>query len=205
LSLYTVKKLRKAANLLKRFSQWMLVMGIPGLFALSFIDSAIAPLVGGPDLLLCGLAVNTPSMTFYYVLAASVGSALGCLIPYGIGLKGGKKALSRFKPETIARVEGYMHRWGAWTIVAGALAPPPFPTKVVVLAAGVLRTPRSRLLLSILAGRMVRYSIMGYLAAFFGKNAMHLFKSYYPVISLAIIGLIVLIAIIRTVRTERTA
>jgi membrane protein YqaA with SNARE-associated domain len=180
-------------------------MGIPGLFVISFIDSAIAPLVGGPDLLLCCLAIKTPAMTFYYVLAASIGSALGCLIPYGIGLKGGKKALSRFKPETISRVENYMKRWGAWTIVAAAVAPPPFPTKVVVLAAGVLHTSRMRLILSIISGRMVRYSILGFLAASYGENAKHLFKSYYPVISLAIIGLIILIAIIRNFRTERTA
>lgn len=180
-------------------------MGIPGLFFIAFIDSAIAPLVGGPDLLVIGLAMNKPAMTLYVVLAATIGSALGCLVPYGIGRKGGKKALSRFKPETISRVESYMKKWGAWTIVVAALAPPPFPTKVVVLAAGVLRTTRVQFILSIIAGRFIRYSILGYLAAHFGKNAAQLLKGYYPMISLAVIGLIILIILIRNLRTARTA
>jgi membrane protein YqaA with SNARE-associated domain len=188
-----------------RLSGWLVFMGIPGLFILSFVDSALAPLAGGPDALVIVLAMKKPAMVLYIILAATLGSVTGCLVLYGIGKKGGKKALTRFKPEMILRVEGYMKKWGSWTIVAAALAPPPFPTKVVVLVAGFLHIPRTPFCISIFLGRLIRYSLIGYLAAHFGKNATQLLKGYYPTIFLTLIGLVILIIVIRNLRTARAA
>jgi membrane protein YqaA with SNARE-associated domain len=192
--------LHRFVGLLDRLSGWLVFMGIPGLFILSFVDSALAPLAGGPDALVILLAMKNPAMILYIILAATLGSVTGCLVLYGIGKKGGKKTLTRFKPETIMRVEGYMKKWGSWTIVAAALAPPPFPTKVVVLVAGFLHIPRAPFL-----GRLIRYSLIGFLAAHFGKNATQLLKGYYPTIFLTLIGLVILIVVIRNIRTTRAA
>lgn len=178
-------------------------MGIPGLFVVSLIDSAVAPFAGGPDALVILLAWRQPALTYLIVLAATAGSTLGCLFLYGVGKKGGKKALSRFKPEKIAWVENYMNKRGFWTILASVLIPPPFPTKLVVIAAGVFQTSKPQFIMGILLGRLGRYAILGCLAAHFGSNTIQVLKGYFPAISLVLIGLVLLVILIRSLRTER--
>jgi len=172
-------------------------MGIPGLLAISFLDSAAVPLAGGPDAVLLLLAWRRPSLTWLLVLAATVGSTLGCMVLYGIGYKGGERALARFNPEKTARVERGMREHGIWAIIAAVLAPPPFPTKLVVLAAGVLRTGKAGFAAGVFVGRLVRFSFVGFLGARFGDQAAQVLKTHYPTISLVLIGVILLIILIR--------
>jgi membrane protein YqaA with SNARE-associated domain len=176
-------------------------MGIPGLFAISFLDSAAVPIAGGPDALVMLLAWNKPPMTLMIiVLAATLGSTLGCLVLYGIGWKGGEKALSRFNPERMARIEQKMQKYGIWIIIASVLAPPPFPAKPAIIAAGVLRIGKARLLAGTLIGRLIRYSFVGFLAAQFGAQARQVFRVHYPAFGAVIIIGVLLVIIIRTMK-----
>jgi membrane protein YqaA with SNARE-associated domain len=181
---------------LDRLGNYLMPLGIPGLLAISFLDSAAVPIVGGPDALVMLLAWHRPTMTWLVVLAATVGSMLGCLVLYGIGRKGGEKALSRFSPERAARIERRMQEYGVWAVIAAVLAPPPFPTKLVVLAAGVLRIGKVRFTVGTFTGRLVRYSLLGFLAARFGDQAAQLIKKNTPVFSAAlIVGVLIIIAV----------
>jgi len=187
---------------LTRLNEYLLIMGIPGLLAISFLDSAAMPLAGGPDAVILLLAWRRPALTYLIVLAATVGSTLGCMVLYGIGQKGGEKALARFNPEKTAWVERKMQEHGVWAVIAAVVAPPPFPTKLVVLAAGVLRTGKMRFAASVFVGRLLRYSVVGYLGAAFGDEAAQVLKAHYPVVSLALIGGILLIILIRSMRSR---
>jgi membrane protein YqaA with SNARE-associated domain len=182
-----------------------MLMGIPGLLLVAFLDSAAVPLPGGPDALIMLLAWQRPALTYLIVLTAAIGSTLGCLILYGIGKKGGEKALSRFNPHKVAWVERKMQRHGLLAIIASVIAPPPFPTKLVIIAAGVLRTGKWRLAAGVLTGRLVRYSLIGYFAARFGDHAAEVLKQHYPAISLALIGCILLIILIRNLKSRAEA
>ena len=153
-------------------------MGIPGLLLISFLDSAMIPLAGGPDAVILLLAWQRPAIFFWIALTAAVGSAFGSMILYGIGRKGGEKALTRFNPERVAQIEQKMRAYGAWAVFGAVLAPPPFPTKLVVLAAGVLKTGKIRFAVSVLCGRLVRYSIVAWLAAKFGGRAAEIIKEH---------------------------
>jgi membrane protein YqaA with SNARE-associated domain len=177
-------------------------MGIPGLFAISFLDSAAVPLAGGPDAVILLLAWRRPALTFFIALAATVGSTLGCLVLYGIGQKGGEKALARFNPEKAARIERKMQEHGIWAVIAAVLAPPPFPTKIVVLAAGVLQIGKGRFAAGVFAGRLVRYMLVAYLGAQFGDGAAQVLKDHYPAVSLFLIGGILLIVLIRSLKNR---
>ena len=79
--------------------------------------------------------------------------------------------------------------------MAGILAPPPFPTKLIVLAAGFLRMSRLRFCMAVFIGRLVRYSLLGYLAVMFGKNAAQILKEHCAAIFL-VAGSIALLAFI---------
>ncbi|MBP1624653.1 MAG: associated Golgi protein [Acidobacteria bacterium] len=188
-------------HFLDRLGEYLMIMGIPGLLAISFLDSAAVPIVGGPDALILLLAWKRPAMAHLIVLAATAGSTLGCLVLYGIGRKGGEKALSRFNPERIAKVERRMREHGIWAVIASVIAPPPFPTKLIILAAGVLRIGRIGFTSGVFAGRLVRYSLIGYLAAKYGDRAAQVLKAHYPVFSLVLIACIILIIFIRSRRS----
>ena len=191
--------------MLNRLNSFLLVMGVPGLLAISFLDSAAIPLAGGPDAMILLLAWKNPALTYMMVLAATIGSTLGCLVLYGIGYKGGERALSRFGPDRTAWVERKMRTHGLWAILVSVLAPPPFPTKLVILAAGVLRTGRLRFSAGVFAGRLMRYSLIGYLAARFGDRAAQIIKRQYPSLSLILIAGVFLIILIRSLKNSAEA
>ena len=188
---------------LSRLNEYLLFMGIPGLLLISFIDSAAVPLAGGPDAVIILLSWRRPAMTFLIVLAAAVGSTLGCMVLYGIGRKGGERALSRFNPEKVAWIERKMQDYGVWAVFAAVLAPPPFPTKPVILAAGVLQASKLRFAASVFAGRMVRYSLLGYLGAKFGDQSAEIIKAHYPEIFIALLCGILLLVLVRYFRNKR--
>jgi membrane protein YqaA with SNARE-associated domain len=188
---------------LARLNEYLLFMGIPGLLVISFLDSAAIPMAGGPDAVIILLSWRSPAVTYLIVLAAAIGSTLGCLVLYGIGKKGGAKALSRFNPERVAWIERKMQEYGAWAIFAAVMAPPPFPTKPFILAAGVLQAGKRRFAASVFAGRLVRYSLLGYLGAKFGDQSAKIIKSHYPEICIVLLCGILLIVLIRFIRNKR--
>jgi membrane protein YqaA with SNARE-associated domain len=188
---------------LDRLNEYLLIMGIPGLLVISFLDSAGIPLPGGPDAVILVLAWQRPEMAFLIALSATVGSMLGCLVLYGIGSKGGEKALSRFNPEKTARVKQKMRDNAVWAVIASVLAPPPFPTKIIILAAGVSHMGKIRFCASIFTGRIIRFSLIAFLAARYGDEAAQILKANYPSVFLVLAGLIIVIFLIRYLRNRR--
>jgi membrane protein YqaA with SNARE-associated domain len=187
---------------LANLNKYLLVMGIPGLLVISLLDSAAIPLAGGPDAVIMLLSWQRPALTWLVVLSATIGSSLGCLILYGIGRKGGEKALSRVKPEKVEWINNKMRDYGIWAVIAAVMAPPPFPTKPVILAAGVLGTRKLPFLSGVFAGRLVRYSLLGYLGATFGDESAQILKSHYPTIALLLLGGILLVILTRILRSR---
>ena len=165
-------------SFLNNLSEYLTVMGIPGLFVISFLDSAFVPLAGGPDAVILLLASLRPTIFFWIAITAAIGSTLGNMVLYGIGRKGGEKALARFNPTRVTSIEQKMKIYGVWAVFGAVLAPPPFPTKLVVLAAGVLKTGKIRFAVSVFCGRLVRYSLVAWLAAKFGSRAAEIIKAH---------------------------
>jgi membrane protein YqaA with SNARE-associated domain len=189
-------------SFLNSLSKYLAVMGIPGLLVISFLDSAAVPMAGGPDAVILLLAWQRPAMILWIALAATIGSMCGNLVLYGIGSKGGEKALARFSPERVARMEQRMRDYGVWAVMLSVIAPPPFPTKLVILAAGVLRIGKVRFAFSVFIGRFVRYFLLAMLAARYGNQAMQVIKVHYPAISIVLVGAILLFFIIRIVKNR---
>jgi undecaprenyl-diphosphatase len=172
-------------------------MGIPGLLAISFLDSAAVPLAGGPDAVLMLLSWRRPELLLWIALAATVGSTLGCFVLYGIGRKGGEKALARFDPGKVARMERRMRDYGVWVVAASVMAPPPFPTKLVILAAGVLGIRKGRFGLSVFAGRFARYLLVACLAARYGDQAAGVLSRHYPAVSVVLVVILAVLFLVR--------
>jgi len=189
--------LRKITNGLTSVSQYLIAYGPFGLFGIALFDSALIPLPGGPDTVLILLATARPAWVPIYVAAATLGSVIGCVIFYYISRRAGASALRRFSPGKQARVKELIDRYDVLTVLVASVLPPPFPTKLFIVTAGVFRFSIFRFALAIAAGRIFRYSLIGYLAARYGEHAKELLAQYYPYVGLGLALLLIVFFAVR--------
>ncbi len=155
---------------------YLLGFGAVGLFAIALVDSALLPLPGGPDAILLLMSILRPSHIPLYVLCAAAGSTVGSFLLYEIGRRGGKWALSQFDPNKRERVHALMSQYDLPAVFFAVLLPPPFPTKIFILTAGVLMMNVWRFSLGAFAGRLLRFSIEGFLAARYGSRTEEIIR-----------------------------
>jgi len=175
---------------LARLKDFLLALGLPGVFLVAFLDSAAIPLPGGPDAVVMLIAWKRPSAAVLVVLLAALGSMAGCLVLYHIGRKGGVLALSRFRHDQRARVHAWLERNDFVAVFTSVAAPPPFPTKLLILTAGVVGSRRWRLALAVLSARILRFGFEAFLGARFGDHAASVLKEQYPRIALVLVALV---------------
>ncbi len=137
--------------------------------------------MGGADVVVAALAWQRPMDSFLIVLAAAIGSTLGSLVLYRVARAGGEIALARFSTNKRAWVKQKLDHNAFMAVAAAVAAPPPFPTKLVILAAGAFKVNQVRFANGVLAGRLLRYAILAYLGAQFGDQAAQVVKQHYPV------------------------
>ncbi|MBI4470705.1 MAG: VTT domain-containing protein [Acidobacteria bacterium] len=183
--------------------EFLLSFGAPGLFAMALLDSALIPLPGGVDLVLMLLSAMHPARLPFYMLTASVGSAVGCLMLHFLAGRGGDLVLTRFDSRKRQQVHDALSRYEWWAIFLAALLPPPFPTKLFILTAGVLHMDRVKLFSSVWLGRMVRYLLVGFLAIRYGERAGILLRHYSWRILLALLLLLAAVSMWVWVRHRR--
>jgi len=172
--------------------RWLVHLGAVGFLPLGLIDSSIIPLPGSMDVLTIILAARSPELWFYYAVAATGGSVLGAFVTYRLARKGGEKSLEqRLSAKSMKRVVKLFERWGFAAIAIPALLPPPMPLVPFVLAAGAMQYSVKKFLVAMTLGRIVRYSILAYLAARYGRKMLpFLLQHGHPAIA-AVLGLAV--------------
>jgi membrane protein YqaA with SNARE-associated domain len=154
---------------------WALLkpLGIWGAFGFAAVDAAF---IGMPlDPVVAGYVYADRSRFFLYALMASVGSALGSLVVYLIGYKGGEILL--LKRISRARFDRIRRRFEGREFLAlmfPSMLPPPAPFKLFVLSAGVFEMEPLRFLLAIFTGRMIRFLLLSLLTLVFGPGIVML-------------------------------
>ena len=113
------------------------------MFAIAFADSA---LLGMPvDAIVAFYVYQDHKRLLFYVLMASLGSAVGSIPLYIIGYLGGEKVLrKRISEERFQRIHRSFEEHEFWALMFPAMLPPPMPFKIFVLGAAVfeMRFPR---------------------------------------------------------------
>ena len=164
-----------APTVARGLRRWIFHLGGLGFIPLGLLDSSVIPLPGSVDLLTIVLSARKQELWFYYALMATLGSVIGGYVTYQLARKGGKETLERkFRPKTLEKVYGIFGRWGFGAIAIVALLPPPAPMVAFVLAAGAMQYSVKKFLFALTLGRFVRYSILAFLAARYGR---HLFTA----------------------------
>ena len=159
----------------------LLPWGIWGLAAAAVLDSSFVPFPSGVDLWMITLCVHNPLQMPLYVFIATVGSVAGASLLYFAVRKGEEAFLGkRVSASRMAEVRRRIERYGFGAIVIAALLPPPAPFKLFILAAGLLQYPWSRFAVALLVGRAIRYSLEGYLAVRYGRQAWQMLLNAGP-------------------------
>jgi len=146
-------------------------LGSWGVFAIAAIDGS---LLGMPlDPVVAGYVYQSPHKFLLYVIMASAGSALGSVVLYLIGHKGGEVLLQkRMSPQKFESMRRSFDRHEFWALMFPAMLPPPFPFKLFVLAAAAFEMNFAHFELAIFAGRFVRFLILSLLTIKFGPQVV---------------------------------
>ncbi len=164
-----------------------------GLLVLGILDSSFlfAPL--GNDLMVVAMTSRHHDFAqmLYYSAMSAVGSVIGCLLVDVIFRRAGEKGLEKhLSPKRLAYVREKVERKGAWALVLASVAPPPFPFTPFIMAAAALQYPRRRMVWVVGAARMLRFTVLGVLAYFMGRQILRWFGN--SVVQDVLIGITIL-------------
>jgi membrane protein YqaA with SNARE-associated domain len=162
---------RTIENLLLRYTGLIWAMLAPlgswAVFAIAGIDSAF---FGIPlDPVVASYVYRKPPRFLLYVLMAAAGSAVGSILLYIVGYKGGEALLAKRMPKTkFEQIRESFDRHEFWTLMLPSMVPPPFPFKLFALAAAAFEMNFAHFILAIFFGRFVRFLILALLVLKFG-------------------------------------
>ncbi|HEY3930605.1 MAG TPA: VTT domain-containing protein [Candidatus Koribacter sp.] len=168
----------------------LLPWGPWGVLAIAALDAAA---LGMPlDLVVAQFVwADKPRFLLYCVMGA-LGSALGSLVVYGIGYKGGEElVVKRMGAARFAQLRAKFEKSEFLTLALPAILPPPTPFKLFVLGAGVVEMKWWRFLLGVFAGRMARFLILSFLTLKFGPDVVSFLMHGHTKEKLLIIGAVV--------------
>jgi membrane protein YqaA with SNARE-associated domain len=159
---------------------WLIHLGLIGVFAVSALDASLIPLPlpGSTDLLVLLLAAHRGN-PWLLAFAAMSGSVLGAYTTWTAAKKGGMSMVKRYVPERfVGKIEGWMQRNGMLTVGVACILPPPIPLLPFLLCAGALGVERKPFLISFTAARTLRYGIVAWLGAVYGRSMIRLWSRY---------------------------
>jgi len=159
---------------------WLIHFGVFGVFVVSAIDASIIPLPlpGCTDLLVLLLAAQHTA-PWLLAMSAVAGSILGGYLTWSAGKRGGEAMLQRYVPKRFLNsLSGWVKRRGAISVCTAAILPPPIPLLPFLLAAGALGIQRKKFLRSFAIARTVRYSLIAWLGATYGRHVLRLWSRY---------------------------
>ncbi len=165
--------MKKILSLVAKYKTWLLALlrplGMGGILCLAFADAAAIPIPIDP---IVAIYIWNDVKHFYlYVLLAACGSALGGLVPYGIGRAGGEaflmKRIDRVKFE---RLNHRFERQEFLALMIPSILPPPTPWKLFVFGAGVFEMRVTKFLLAVFAGRTLRNLVTAWLTIEYGPQ-----------------------------------
>ena len=173
-------------------AKWKLValflakFGVWGAGAAALIDSSSIPIP--MDALLAVYVWDDKNHFWMYCVLAAAGSAVGGLLPYGLGRAGGELfLLKRVNRERFERMRARFERQEFLAMMIPSMLPPPTPWKAFVFAAGVFEMRVVPFMLSVFCGRMIRWLVLSLLVLKLGPGAVDL-VAHHGLTALAVVG-----------------
>jgi len=169
-------------------------LGFWGVGAVALLDSSSIPVP--MDAILAVYIWNDKSHFWLYCLLAAAGSAIGGLLPYGLGRAGGELfLLKRINRERFEQLRIRFERQEFLAVMIPSMLPPPAPWKVFVFASGVFEMRVLPFMLAVFAGRMFRWLILSLLVLKLGPGAVDL-VAHHSLKLMAIVGILAVVGFV---------
>jgi len=162
--------------------QWIHRLGGPGLILLGIADNTpfISAPAGSVDICVILLSAHHYQWWAYYAFMATVGEVLGGYLTYRLAEKGGQATVERKVGKSRAeKLYKSFEKRGVITVLVGSILPPPFPFTSVLMAAGVMQYPQRKFLAALAAGRGLRFLAVAYFSRIYGRRMISSFSRYY--------------------------
>lgn len=184
-------------RIIKKLYNWVLhwaetPYGVPVLFLLAFAESSFFPVP--PDILLIALCLSINRKAFYYALICTVGSVLGGIVGYYIGMYGyetiGKPIVDFYHGQDIMHsIKLKYDQYGFLGILIAAITPIPY--KVFTIASGVFNFDFLLFVLASIIGRSLRFFVVAGLIWKFGHPIREFIDKYFNLLACIFIVLLV--------------
>lgn len=176
--------------MIRRLYDWVMhwaetPYAVPALFTLAFAESSFFPIP--PDVLLIALAVSVPARSFRYAAVCLIGSVLGGILGYAIGVFGysaiGEPIINFYHgQEAMEEVRRLYEDWGFWGVFFAALTPIPY--KVFTIASGFFTFNFWAFIGASICGRGLRFFAVGALIYFCGPRIKEFIDKYFNILAI---------------------
>jgi membrane protein YqaA with SNARE-associated domain len=175
---------------------------VPALFGLAVAESIFFPIP--VDVLLIAICVSRPKSSFFYSMICTVGSVLGGVGGYAVGMwlwyEAGTTSFSGlatfffenvpgFTEAAFGRVQDLYRDYDFIAIFAAGFTPLPY--KVFTITAGVFQISFPVFVLASVLSRAGRFFLVGGLFFFFGEPIKRFIDKYLEVLSIAFLVLLI--------------
>lgn len=159
--------------------------GAWALFVIAFVESSFFPVP--PDVLLIAMCVGSVTRWWRFALICSVGSVLGGIAGYGIGLWGyeaiGRPIVEFYRGEAVMeKIKAWYDAYGFWGNLAAAVTPIPY--KVFTIASGVFEFSFAQFVLASAIGRPLRFFAVAGLLRLCGPTIKTLIERYFDLVAI---------------------
>ncbi len=185
--------------LLRRLYDWVLgwaetPYGPLALFLLAFCEASFFPIP--PDVLLIALSLSLPAQALWYAFLSSLGSVLGGVAGYLVGLFLWQSLsgyffdyIPGFSPDVFARVQGYFDQYDFLVVFAAGFTPIPY--KVITIGAGVFGVNFPVFVVASVISRSARFFIVAGLLKRYGLPVRSFIERYFNWLAIAFMLLLI--------------
>lgn len=165
------------------------VVNPTNLFVLSIIESVFFPLP--PDTMLLPLVLMNPEKGMVLAGLTTMGSVIGAVIGYFLGLWGGRPLLEKLASgDKLKKVADLYERYQFWAVgIAGFT---PIPYKVFTVSAGAFRLRLHTFVLASIISRGGRFFLEAGLVMIYGQEVIGFIERYFNALTM---GVVVIVAV----------
>lgn len=165
-------------------------MGSIGLFILAFMESSFFPIP--PDLFLIAFSIAEPSYALYFAFICSLGSVMGGVFGYGIGMVGKKAILEKFfSAKKIIKVHKLYSKYGFWAVFIGGFTPIPY--KLFTISAGAFFINFKKFILASTIGRSLRFFSEAILIMLYGETMLDFIRNNFNIATIIFVSVLLII------------